>query len=73
MTHLFHQLTLVFLAFPPTAGINRSMPNGAFLSFNNVFISAIISLSIFGVYLAPPSVPKPPALVTAAASSGPAT
>jgi hypothetical protein len=69
----YKKLTFVFLAPSPTCGKRRSTPNGASLSFNNPFISAIISRNIFGVYLAPPSVPKPPAFVTAAASSGPAT
>ena len=33
--------TLVLRAFPPTAGINRSTPKGAFLSFNPFLISLI--------------------------------
>ena len=39
----------VFLALPPTCGIKRSTPNGAFLSFKKPFSSAICSRSISGV------------------------
>ena len=39
----------VFRALPPTCGIKRSTPNGAFLSFKKLLISAICSRSISGV------------------------
>ena len=40
---------LVFLALPPTCGINRSTPKGAFLSCRKLLSSAICSRSISGV------------------------
>jgi len=40
---------LVFLALPPTCGIKRSTPKGAFLSLRKLLSSAICSRSISGV------------------------
>ena len=62
----------VFLALPPTWGRSKSTPKGAFLSLRNDLSSAICSRSMSGVYPTPPMTPSPPALVTAAASLGPA-
>ena len=39
----------VFRALPPTCGIKRSTPNGAFLSFRKLLSSAICSRSMSGV------------------------
>lgn len=63
---------LVLRALPPTWGRRRSTPKGALLSFRYPFSSAICSRSMSGVYPTPPMTPIPPALVTAAASLGPA-
>lgn len=63
---------LVLRALPPTCGIKRSTPNGAFLSTRYDFNSSICCRSWSGVYPNPPITPIPPAFVTAAASLGPA-
>lgn len=66
------QSLLVLRAVPPTAGSKRFTPNGAFLSFRAALRSWICSRKNAGLYPTPPMTPRPPALVTAAASSGPA-
>lgn len=60
----------VLRAPPPTLGIMRSTPNGAFLSCKYDLSSSMASESCSGVYVPPPMTPRPPALVTAAASRG---
>ena len=52
--------TFVFLALPPTCGINRSTPNGAFLSSKWLFNSSMDPCRNLGPWRTPPMTPIPP-------------